>query len=78
MKFSTALRLAGRHAVDAGGVSISPGRFVNSGGPPLALSQGDARRAMLATKLKGNLCAALQRGSQWEIGSALAAAPAGS
>ena len=31
---------------------------------------------MLATKLKGNLCAALQRGSQWENGSALAAAPA--
>jgi hypothetical protein len=30
IKFSTARRLAGRHAVDAGGVSISPGRFVNS------------------------------------------------
>jgi len=55
---------------ESGGLDVRHSR-----GAP-ALSQGDARRAMLATKLKGNLCAALQRGSQWENGSALAAAPA--
>ena len=34
IKFSATRRLAGKQAVDAGGVSISPGRFVNSGSPP--------------------------------------------